>query len=187
MNGAQSAWDLLVGDPTPLGWLAFLAYLLAAGACWRAYRAASVSAARRQAWFWALFALLFFVLGLNKQLDLQTALLRAGRALVHSGRAPLTRGEASVYGIFAMAVGGGLALYLLARLAWPPGAGQGLALAGCACLVGYVLMRLSDFQHVPIFLGAPVLAWSWAVEFAAIGLVAAGAARRLCRQGRARP
>lgn len=180
MNAQLPAWEALVGDPTPLGWIVFFAYLWAGWLCWRAYRAAGAPPARRQEWFWALLALLMLVLGLNKQLDLQTALIHAGRAVVRS-RTGLSRGEASVYAAFALALAGAAGLYLLVRLSWPPAAHHALALAGAACLVCFVLMRVSDFQHVPIFLGARALQWSWLVELAAIGLVGGGAVARVRR------
>jgi hypothetical protein len=183
VDAQPPAWELLVGDPTPLGWIAFFAYLSAGWLCWRAYRAASASPAQARAWFWALLALLMLVLGLNKQLDLQTALIHAGRAVVR-GRTAMSRGEASVYAAFALAVAGAAGLYVLVRLSWPPAADQGLALAGLAGLVCYVLLRVSDFQRVPIFVGARLLEWSWLVEFAAIALVGAGAAARSRRAAR---
>src|SRR5437899_2447181 len=71
----------LVGDPTVLGWTTFALYLIAAIL---SFRAATVSRSREQAavgqvWSWIALALL--VLGLNKQLDLQTLVIQFAAGL----------------------------------------------------------------------------------------------------------
>jgi hypothetical protein len=178
MSAVSTSWAALVGDPTPRGWVTLFAYLFAAGLCWRAFAATrALPAPRGEAWFWALLALLFFVLGLNKQLDLQTVLIHIGRALAGGSSRP--RGEASVYVMVALAASGAIGLYVLLRLSWPPSPGLALALAGLACLLAFVLMRFSAFQRVPVFVGAQVLRWSWFLELAGIGLAGGGAVLRL--------
>ena len=61
------------GDPTRLGWLTFGLYLLATLICFRR----ALAQGERRPWGWQSAALLF--LGLNKELDLQTVLIRLSR------------------------------------------------------------------------------------------------------------
>src|SRR5215213_2059448 len=64
-------WRLGIGDPTVIGWFTVLAYFAAALLCWRAAKKGLHTAKVR--WFWTALAALLIFLGINKQLDLQTA------------------------------------------------------------------------------------------------------------------
>ena len=82
-------WHLGIGDPTPAGWLTVGVYALAAALSWRASRRASAEAdidpsAGREASFWRLLALGLLLLGINKQLDLQTLFTEVARQLAHA-------------------------------------------------------------------------------------------------------
>jgi hypothetical protein len=77
-------WRPGIGDPTPLGWATVVAYLAASWACCRAAAAERRSAHRGRNStrpFWSSLGLLLLLLGLNKQLDLQSALTAFGRRL----------------------------------------------------------------------------------------------------------
>ena len=77
-------WSPKIGDPTIGGWVTVMLYLLAAGSCWISARELAledIASNERRAW-WAISAL-FLALGINKQLDLQSALTEAGRVLAH--------------------------------------------------------------------------------------------------------
>ena len=68
--------QMLIHDASPLAWMVVLAYLAGALAClW----AARLTEPGRDLRFWAGTAVLLILLGLNKQLDLQTLLTEAGR------------------------------------------------------------------------------------------------------------
>src|SRR6478752_323958 len=75
-------WSPKIGDPTIGGWVTVMLYLLTAGSCWISARELvleDIASNERRAW-WAISAL-FLALGVNKQLDLQSALTEAGRVL----------------------------------------------------------------------------------------------------------
>jgi hypothetical protein len=79
-------WSPGIGDPSPVGWLTVVLYLLAAWICLlcaRRSRAASPHAppGRWERRLWAAFAVVLLALGLNKQLDLQTAFTEVMRGL----------------------------------------------------------------------------------------------------------
>src|SRR5256885_2005164 len=78
-------WTPGIGDPTLAGWLTVALYLVGAVLCWRLARQAGLENAvrSRERRTWRAISVLFLALGINKQLDLQTALTEAGRVLAH--------------------------------------------------------------------------------------------------------
>jgi hypothetical protein len=77
-------WSPKIGDPTIGGWLTVVLYILAAGSCWISARELvleDIGSNERRAWL--AISALFLALGINKQLDLQSALTEAGRVLAH--------------------------------------------------------------------------------------------------------
>jgi hypothetical protein len=178
MTTIDSAWHLGIGHPTPIGWLAVIAYFLAAWGCRTVFVAASASpGARSTARFWLLLAVALGALGMNKLLDLQTALTEIGRLLAHSGGWYERRQEVQIYFIVAVGVSGALALAALSWLSWPLSTSRMLALSGLTFLLSFVLIRASSFHHVDVFLGQTALGlrWNWILEISGIGLVGAGA------------
>ena len=83
---ANFNWSPGIGDPTIGGWITVILYLLAAISCWKtAFELATVNTGVSQEQrAWRAISALFLALGINKQLDLQTALTEAGRMLAHS-------------------------------------------------------------------------------------------------------
>jgi hypothetical protein len=83
---SSGAWRFGVGDPTIAGWLITGGYVLAALRCLSAARADLLSAALRpDARPWLCIAAFAAVLGINKQLDLQTLLIEWGRTAALEG------------------------------------------------------------------------------------------------------
>ena len=145
--------QLAGGDPTWLGWLAVVAYVVAAGLCVRAARAPrdtehAEPGQRRLAYFWLLLAVLLLALGVNKQLDLQTLFGRTMRDLAHAqgwygDRRRFQRAFVSVASVVSLAGLSALAVGL-----WPMRRRVWLALFGLATLLVFVLLRAALFQHV---------------------------------------
>src|SRR3712207_4883602 len=87
--GIDLRWHPGVGDPTLRGWLTVGAYALGAGlalrAAWVSARHAEPSLApadrRTLVGFWCLTAVVLVLLGINKQLDLQTWFIQVMRDL----------------------------------------------------------------------------------------------------------
>ena len=69
-------WKPGIGDPTIGGWITVVLYLLAMISCWMTAR----SGIKEQR-IWTAISILFLGLGINKQLDLQSALTAAGRVI----------------------------------------------------------------------------------------------------------
>lgn len=165
------------GDPTVLGWSTTALYGVAA--------VAAVVAARREdrrlRVFWALGAAALLVLGVNKQLDLQTDLMRAGKGLAtEAGLYPAHRAELML-AVGALAILGALAaigaVAWLARgrwrIVWP-------AALGWVAISAFVALRAAAFHHLDE-LGLPWLRWAGValLEIGGLALLIVGSRRRV--------
>ena len=80
----NSDWHFGVNDPDLFGWLTCIAYLLVAVLCWMCARKATGTSDANSTgdrFLWSGLAALMLVLGINKQLDLQTPFIALGRSL----------------------------------------------------------------------------------------------------------
>ncbi len=132
----------MVGDATTLGWSVTLLYALAAIlAAVAALRTADTS------WhtfgFWVVAALALFVLGLNKQLDLQTLMRASLRCVALNDGWYYTEARPALKRAFVEAVALVALLSGMALLRWwrPSLPRIALALAGLAMVGGYVAGR----------------------------------------------
>lgn len=187
--GENGHWQL-IGDPTPLGWLTFAAYLVAAWVCWRAHRscrfgsrALCASASheaehqRRLARWWLGLGALMFLLGLNKQLDLQTQLTELGKYLAraqgwYAGRKQVQIAFVAVLALGLVTVGLGVAFALrhVVRRILP-------ALVGLILILCFVELRAAAFYVLRATPSSGPLTGEWILELAGIGLVTWGAYR----------
>jgi len=154
-------WRPGIGDPTFVGWLTVAAYVVAASLAARAFATArraevrfSVSEPgvardqRSMKHLWLLITITMVLLGLNKQLDLQTLLIQAVRDRAYANGWYNDRRRYQVDFILvisaaAVLFGIGLSLRLrrvLRRVI--------VAVAGLGMLVVFVLIRASSFHYV---------------------------------------
>lgn len=176
-------WKPGIGDPTFMGWATVIAYCIAGVLSLRALvqarRTEPAQAARKLVIFWAILAGLMLLLGINKQLDLQTWFTQTGRQLAIDGGWYQHRQEIKM--IFFLSVAAA-SVCLIAFSAW---LARGvlrqhlLALAGMVFTVFFVLMRATSFHHVD-----SVLRWrlagikaNWILELTGILCVALSAWR----------
>lgn len=202
---AELGWSPRIGDPSFMGWLTVAAYFAAAIACgfaaraeWRLdaggrtvhpifwkiddIRIAPKTGARspgRRAGFWWLLLLAMLVLGINKQLDLQSLLTAIGRRLAHEqgwyqDRQVVQR--AFIVGVAIMGAGG---IALLAVLFRSVLLRRPLAAIGLVFLYVFVLIRAASFHHVDAFLKDEFLGirMNWLLELGGITCVLASALR----------
>lgn len=171
----RDRWVPGIGDPTPVGWLTVGAYLAAAYACWRA--ALRRGGGRRSRAFWWILALSLLGLGLNKQLDLQSALTVWGRRLAIAQGWYQDRRPVQAAFIAALGLAGLVGFALLLGLSRPLTRGRTLALAGLVFLISFVLIRAASFHHVDRVLGASLagLRWNGILELSGITCVGSGA------------
>jgi hypothetical protein len=173
-------WKPGIGDPTVLGWITVVGYLIAALACFRAaWRETGGDGGRaaRPAAFWLVLCGLLLALAINKQLDLQSLLTQIGRDVLrarglYNERRPLQVG----FIILAIMVcAGAIGAFLwsargMSRARW-------LAFVGAAFILGFVAVRAASFHHVDLFLAARIggMKWNWVLELGGIAAVAVAA------------
>ena len=72
----EFTWRPGIGDPTIGGWVTVVLYFLAAWSTYKTYRSIL---SPKERWLWLLIFVMFIALGINKQLDIQTAFTEIGR------------------------------------------------------------------------------------------------------------
>ena len=144
-------------------------YFLAVISCWKTARY-SKSPDRK---IWYTVSILFFGLGINKQLDLQSALTELGRVLAYDEGWYAQRQIVQLYFIIGVALVCGWAvikLLIWARRAPFP---TWLGVVGAILVIGFVLIRAASFHHIDRFIGSTVLGfrWNWILEMGGICVV----------------
>ena len=158
-------WTPGIGDPTVGGWLTVILYFLAVVSCWKTARNSKLPDRK----IWYAITILFFGLGINKELDLQSALAELGRVLALQ-EGWMQRQTVQLYFIAAVAFLCGwavIALIVGARRASCP---TWLALLGTIIVIGFVVIRAASFHHIDRFIGSTVLGfrWNWLLEMGGI-------------------
>jgi MFS family permease len=173
-------WRPGIGDPTVVGWLTVVAYLVAAVCCGRAaWREPTPGGRRRSrpAIFWLSLSAMMVLLGLNKQLDLQSFFTFVGRRVLTTNG--WYQGRRHLQAIFI----GGIAaacLVLLGISLWFARRSlrhRWLALIGMASVMGFVVIRAASFHHVDALLASRLggMKWNWIIELGGVLIVAVGA------------
>ena len=151
------SWSPRIGDPTPLGWLTTFAYLVTAGLSWFTLRHARPSDSVEYRVFWALIAVGFAFLGVNKQLDLQTFATAVLKCVAQANGWYGERRHDQAIFIFGLVAGGS---FLLLSAIWYFRQIYeliALALIGCALLAVFVMLRAATFNHEDELIGIPLL------------------------------
>jgi hypothetical protein len=157
--GSLSAgrWTPGIGDPTLLGWLTVVAYLIGAALCWR--RAVIIrgvrwpSYGRGEPLFWLVCTVFLLALGINKQLDLQTWFTVFGKELAKDMGWYAER--RIVQGAFVALLGiAGLVLTAVGMW-WTKqlSVASRVAFAGAVFLGIFIMVRAASFHHVDQMLG----------------------------------
>jgi hypothetical protein len=218
-DGWIGTWSPGIGDPNFFGWLTVAAYLLAAILCLRVARrlpgpknrgfAGFTSALgpmlmglfasrrkilllpaeeRERALWLALSGVLFF-LGINKQLDLQTALTEIGRIMAQSEGWYAARREVQVAFILGILLVGLWLLRAVFSLASGNIRKMRSVLLGTIFLICFVAIRATSFHHVDELLGLTFAGFkvNWFLELGGIALVIWGARKAMRRSRTAGP
>jgi hypothetical protein len=173
-------WHLGIGDPTPVGWVTVAAYLLAtvaSGRVWLADRRARKRGEPASATFWMILTTLLLVLGINKQLDLQTLMGDVGRRMAKAQGWYENRRVYQVIFISLVTAAGLISLGVFTWLAKSQWRRNFVALMGTVFLYVFVLIRASSIHHVDIMLRWEFLGWkwNWILELGGITVVGVGA------------
>ena len=175
------------GDPGFFGWLQTLLYFVAAWACFRRFRSLAVpaygsSGAPRfwsEARLWLFIAFICLLLGVNKQLDLQTWVIEEFKQLATNlglvGQKQRLRQAVLLTACAFVFVTGSWALSLVRRASW----GLRCAMLGVVLLGPFAALRLARFSGV---MGRGGRAFDVAFELLPTLLVLAGARLSAGRQ-----
>ena len=182
-------WRPGIGDPTFGGWFTVFLYVLAVLTCLRttvAIRDARPAEPDSVA-FWRNVTVLMAALGVNKQLDLQTAFTEVGRAIAraygwYEQRVDVQIAFILLVGFCALAT----VVLMTARLRRAP-ASTAVASFGVTFVLAFVFIRAASFHHFDRFIGSTILGfrWNWVLEMGGICLVIAGGWSRYARLRRA--
>jgi hypothetical protein len=177
----EGGWRPGIGDPTLLGWVTVAAYFAAMAACvrvWRLDRRASGAGATASPTLWLVLAVLLGLLGVNKQLDLQSLLTQVGRTLARRQDWYARRREVQAAFIAGVGVAALAALAVLSWLARKEPKRNVTALAGIVLLFAFVTIRAASFHHIDMFIQSRIagVKWNAILELGGIGVVALGAA-----------
>ena len=176
-------WHPGIGDPTPIGWITVAAYGSAALLCFWCQRKSPRGDHRH---FWWLMALVMVLLGINKQLDLQTWFTEVGRDMAREQGWYARRQWVQMVFITglllaALAVRGWLVKRLVNLDPYARRAGIGLLL-----LMVFVIVRAASFHHIDALLGMALqgMRFNAVLELSGIGVIIFAAYGRLMALGR---
>jgi hypothetical protein len=182
-TGLDGRWYPGIGDPTLRGWLTVGAYALGAAlalrAAWVSARHAEPSLApadqRHLVVFWCLTAVVLILLGINKQLDLQTWLTEMVRDLAMEHGWYGARRQYQILFIGGIASIGLISTLTAAVLLRRVLVRIGIALLGLGVLIAFVVARAASFHHMDTLLNAGPFALNWWAEFGGIALIVVNA------------
>ena len=168
-------WQPSIGDPTIGGWITVALYLLAGISCWKTKGGVFREDPNQQSdgSIWRAISVVFFFLGINKQLDLQSAMTELGRAAAYSGGWYEMRRTVQIYFIVGIVLACAAAVPAILFWARKSPSETWLALVGSTFVLGYVLIRAASFHHIDHFLSSRLFGfkWLWFFEMTGIGIV----------------
>ena len=163
----------LINDPTGLAWFVVASYLAGAAVAFLAGR----STDGRDARFWYAAAILLALLGVNKELDLQSLLTESARALARETGWYEQRRQFQALFLVALAIGGLAAAALLAGWLRRSPRAVKVAAAGIVILLTFVFMRAASFHHLDDWVTVKIglMRSGWWLELAGIAVIALSA------------
>lgn len=182
-EGWVGNWSPGIGDPTIGGWITVALYALVAWACHRVLRLEHrrlIVMSANERLVWRLLMTGMIALGINKQLDLQSALTEFGRVLAFEYGWYDNRRQYQEAFIAAVPVAGLTMLAAMLVLARDLPAPTLWACAGAAGLIVFVAIRAVSFHHVDEILdwhlgGLPL---NWILEMGSLVVIGWGAFKR---------
>ena len=160
-------------DQSGLAWFIVAAYFAGALAAFAASRSASTTEAR----FWLGVSLLLVLLGFNKELDLQSMLTEAGRALTRA--IGIYEQRRLLQGAFLLLLAGAaaFAIFRLTKVLRRSSGPVRTAAVGIAILFAFILLRAASFHHIDDWVTVDIrgLRSGWWLELVGILVIATSA------------
>ncbi len=148
-------WHAGIGDPTIFGWLTVLVYLAAVFRCFVKSNESKFFGGNYQ--FWLYLAAFLFLLGINKQLDLQSWLTETMRDRAQTYG--WYQHRRAVQTFFIVALGVAMTLTLLGMRIFLANSWRRYQLTwvGIILLCTFILMRAASFHHFDILIGHQIM------------------------------
>lgn len=199
------AWSPGIGDPTVTGWLTVFAYFATAWMCLRAMMAEKAGPPRpylqtiralfrvlgkrgtrrplpaKRSLIWLSLATLLALLGVNKQLDLQTLITEIGRSAAATGGWYDQRHEVQLLFIIGVGAIGLVVSSVMMKIAQGEYADFRLPFFGLTLVMVYVVIRAASFHYVDRLIGHPLFgSWfNFVFESTGIAIVLVAASMRV--------
>jgi hypothetical protein len=164
---SSGEWALGIGDPSAFGWLTVASYAITASVCWRTSSAAS----GRDRLAWRGLMLIAVLLGINKQLDLQSFFTQEARWLLNDLGLYGMRRILQLAFICVMFMVTLIMIFGIWRKFANLSAELNLALTGLAILSLFVMVRAASFHHVDALLPTELYGISFNFFFENLGLL----------------
>lgn len=171
-------WELGIGDPTAIGWATVAAYGTAMALCYLSSRKLPPGPHRQ---FWFYMMIIMALLGINKQLDLQSWFTQTGRDLaLENGWYERRRLVQVIFVAWLVLAGLVTMSWLKSRLRHLDRYARRAAI-GLVLLAVFVIVRATSFHHIDRMLGISLegLRVNALLELSGIGLIAMAALARL--------
>ncbi len=148
-------WHPGIGDPTVFGWLTVLVYLLAVKRCFTKSKESKFFGGNYH--FWHYLAAFLLLLGINKQLDLQTYFTELMRDRAYNYGWYQFRRPVQIAFIVTIGLGMTIALISLRLFLANLWRRYTITWIGIILLCTFILMRAASFHHFDIFIGHKML------------------------------
>ena len=173
-------WRPTIGDPGFMGWFTVASYFACAILCFfPAF--SSQTADRKFLLFWRLISLLMILLGINKQLDLQSLFTEVGRQIARAQGWMDHRRVVQFWFILVLWITTiGIFLFFV-TLKWNLFRQFTLAYVGLFFLLCFIVTRAASFHHFDQFLGFELFGarMNWVLELTGIYVIGLGAFREI--------
>ncbi|MEO8455306.1 MAG: hypothetical protein ABI454_09110 [Sphingomicrobium sp.] len=165
-----------IHDQGLLAWFVVAGYVIAA---LLAVRAGSAAGGRERS-LWRGIALTLLLLGINKQLDLQSDLTDIARAAAHSEGWYGWRRDVQGVFLLLMAIGTIAVAMLLWRGLRKATASAKVAAMGLLILLAFIFLRAASFHHIDYWVTIPIAGMrsGWWLELLGIAVIGSAAACR---------
>lgn len=157
----ESGWEPGIGDPSLLGWLTVFAYFGAAFLAYRSFRRlralrTPANAQRRERLLWLLLTVAFVLLGLNKQLDLQTGFAELGKSMALEQGWYEHRRLVQMVFIVGLCVVAAFVAYTVLALARGTSRRLRMTVLGTCVLIAFIVIRAASLHHIDELLGSEI-------------------------------
>lgn len=168
----EFSWHPGIGDPTIGGWITVALYLLTSLSCCRT----TVFVDRRDrtdVHVWLTISVVFLFLGINKQLDLQSAITEIGRMIALASGWYQSRRIVQIDFILGVAAVCLTTIPVVIYWARKFPIQTTVGLVGSTLVLSYVMIRAASFHHFDHFISSRYLGfkWNWILEITGIAVV----------------